>query len=114
MQQDPDRSDRWLTIERLQGSRRFIERRFPLLANAPVAETRACHYDGSINRNFIIDNVPGTNNAWVAGATQAEGFKFGPVVGEYIAQRVLGLSTDEELKEAFKMPTEEYEVAPTT
>ena len=113
-QQDPDTSVRWATPERIEGSRRFIERRFPLLANAPLVETRACHYDSSINRDFIIDNLPNTSNAWIAGAGQAEGFKFGPVVGEYIAQRVLGEAGEAKLVEAFRMPTEEYEVAPTT
>lgn len=112
-QQDPDTSVRWATPERLEGSRRFIERRFPLLATAPLIETRCCHYDSSVNRNFIIDHVPNTTNAWIAAAGQAEGFKFGPVVGEYIAMRVLGDTGDPALVEAFRMPTEEYE-QPTT
>ena len=78
-------------------------------ATAPLIETRACHYESSVNRNFIIDHLPGAENAWVAGVGQAEGFKFGPVVGEYIAMRVLGTNGDPELVKAFRMPTEEYE-----
>ena len=109
IQNDPDLSTRWMTPERVDGSRRFLARRFPIMANAPLIETRCCHYEGSVNRNFIIDHLPGAENAWVAGVGQSEGFKFAPVVGEYVAMRVLGNPGDPKLAEAFKMPTDEYE-----
>ena len=80
-----------------------------MLADAPLLETRACHYESSINANFIVDHVPGTKNAWIAGVGQAEGFKFAPVVGEYVAQRVLGNEGDPKLVKAFALPTTEYE-----
>ncbi|MCE9601630.1 MAG: FAD-dependent oxidoreductase, partial [Gemmatimonadetes bacterium] len=86
---DPDLSSRQMTQPRLDSSRRFVARRFPLLADAPLLETRACHYESSVNSNFIIDHLPGADNAWIAGVGQAEGFKFGPVAGEYVAMRVL-------------------------
>jgi glycine/D-amino acid oxidase-like deaminating enzyme len=109
LQQDPDTSSRWASQERIDGSRRFLAARFPLLANAPLLETRACHYESSVNGNFIIDHVPDTGNAWIAGVGQAEGFKFAPLVGEYVAQRVLGNAGDPKLVKAFKLPTEQYE-----
>jgi len=111
LQQHPDTSSRWASPERVEGSRRFLAARFPVLANAPLLETRACHYESSINQNFIIDRLPDTSNAWIAGVGQAEGFKFGPVVGEYVAQRVLGIDGDPQLVTAFKLPTTEYEQA---
>lgn len=111
-QQDPDLSSRWTNQDRVDGARRFLEARFPLLANAPLLETRACHYESSVNQNFIVDHVPGTNNAWIAGVGQAEGFKFGPVVGEYVAQRVVGIDGDPALVKAFALPTAEYERPP--
>jgi glycine/D-amino acid oxidase-like deaminating enzyme len=85
---------------------------FPALAEAPLLETRSCHYESSVNRNFIIDRVPGSENAWVAGVGQAEGFKFAPVAGEYTAWRVMGDGGDPALAAAFRMPTEEYEANP--
>lgn len=109
LQQDPDTSSRWATQERIDGSRRFLATRFPILAEAPLLETRSCHYESSINSNFIVDHVPDTTNAWIAGVGQAEGFKFSPVVGEYVAQRVLGVPGDPKLAAAFKLPTEQYE-----
>lgn len=109
LQQDPDTSVRWATADRIEGSRRFLEARFPALAKAPIVETRSCHYESSVNRDFIIDRLPNARNAWIAGVGQAEGFKFGPVVGEYVAQRVLGEEGDPALVLAFKLPTEEFE-----
>jgi sarcosine oxidase len=109
LQNDPDTSTRWVPADRLEGTRRFVARRFPLLANAPLLETRACHYESSVNRDFIIDRIPQCENAWVAGMGQAEGFKFAPVVGEYVAQRILGIDGDPALIKAFAMPTQDYE-----
>ena len=108
-QQDPDTSSRWASPERIDGSRRFVARRFPALAGAPLLETRACHYEFSVNRDFIIDQLPEAGNAWVAGVGQAEGFKFGPVAGEYVAQRVLGNIGDPAIAKMFRIPTEKYE-----
>ena len=110
--QDPDLSSRWTNQDRVDGARRFLAARFPILANAPLLETRACHYESSVNQNFIVDHVPETTNAWIAGLGQAEGFKFGPVVGDYIAQRVVGINGDPALKKAFALPTEQYDRPP--
>jgi glycine/D-amino acid oxidase-like deaminating enzyme len=109
LQQDPDTSSRWTNQDRVDGARRFLAARFPILANAPVLETHACHYESSVNQNFIVDHVPECTNAWIAGLGQSEGFKFGPVIGDYIAQRIVGIAGDPVLAKAFKMPTEQYE-----
>ncbi len=112
--QDPDLSVRWVGPERLEGSRRLLQQRFPLLADAPLLEIRTCHYESSINRNFIIDRIPGAQNAWIAGLGQAEGFKFAPIAAQYVAQRVLGDEGDPELAKAFAMPTESYSPSGTS
>lgn len=111
--QDPDLSVRWTSQERIDGSRRVLEQVFPAMKDAPLLETRACHYESSSNRNFIVDRVPGAANAWVAGVGQAEGFKFAPVVGEYAAWRVLGDAGDPALAEAFRFPMVDYEPSAT-
>lgn len=112
-QMDPDLSSRHANEERIEGSRRVLQRVFPEMADAPILETRACHYESSSNRNFIVDRLPGAENAWVMGAGQAEGFKFAPLLGEYGAKRLLGEATDPALAEAFKFPTESYESQPS-
>lgn len=101
---DPDTSDRAFDRSQDALARTFLAERFPLLAKAPLLETRACHYDMSASGNFIVDRFPGFSNVWVAGGGTAEGFKFGPVMGEYIAKRVLGLEDDPSLASAFSLP----------
>jgi len=102
---DPDTSDRAFDRSYDAIARAFLAERFPALSKAPLLETRACHYEMSASGNFIIDRFPGLSNVWVAGGGTAEGFKFGPITGEYIAKRVLGLEDDPALAKAFGLHT---------
>jgi sarcosine oxidase len=108
---DPDLSNRWVAPERLTGPRRFITQRFPDLKDAPIAQTWACHYEQTSSRNFIIDRHPNMPSVWLAGGGNAEGFKSGPVIGEYVAKRVLGDDGTPEIARQFRIPESEY--APT-
>ncbi|MEO7083458.1 MAG: FAD-dependent oxidoreductase [Gemmatimonadaceae bacterium] len=108
-QQDPDTSDRWVDQTRIDGSRRFVAHRFPLLKDAPISQTHACHYEQTSSGNFIIDVHPHMSNAWIVAGGNAEGFKFSPVVGEYAAQRVMGIQGDAEIAKGFRIPEKEYE-----
>jgi glycine/D-amino acid oxidase-like deaminating enzyme len=108
-QLDPDLSNRWVPLEALEGPRNFVTERFPDLANAPIVQTHACHYESSVDRNPIVDHYPGLDNVWIAGGGSAEGFKLGPVIGEYIARRLLNKKTDPEWDEAFKLDEEKFE-----
>ncbi|HXT16413.1 MAG TPA: FAD-dependent oxidoreductase [Gemmatimonadaceae bacterium] len=107
-QQDPDTSDRWADQSRLDGSRRFIAHRFPLMANAPVAQTHACHYETTSSSNFIIDKHPQWSNVWIAAGGNAEGAKFSPKIGDYVAHRVMGTVLPA-IDPIFKIPEKEYE-----
>jgi glycine/D-amino acid oxidase-like deaminating enzyme len=100
---DPDTSPRAFDRRHDRLARDLLRERFPLLRDAPVLETRACHYEISASRNFIIDRHPEMENVWIAGGGSAEGFKFGPVVGEYVAQRVLGDGGDPAVAESFSL-----------
>lgn len=106
---DPDESERWVATEHLERPRKFLAERFPDLADAPLLETRACHYELSVDRNFIVDRHPDLGNVWIAGGGSAEGFKFGPVIGEYVAKRVLDVETDPALAEEFRLKEETFE-----
>jgi sarcosine oxidase len=108
-QADPDTSDRWADAARVDGSRRFVARRFPLLATAPVSQTHSCHYESTSSGNFIIDRHPGMSNVWIAAGGNAEGFKQCPMVGEYVAQRVLGVEGDAAVAKSFLIPEKEYD-----
>ncbi len=108
-QQDPDTSDRWASPERVDGSRRFVARRFPLLGDAPIAQTHACHYESTSSGNFVIDRHPRMSNVWIAAGGNAEGFKFAPKIGDYVAQRVLGVWKDAAVDKVFTIPEKEYD-----
>jgi sarcosine oxidase len=106
---DPDTSLRWVPEDRHARPREILSKYFPALADGIINETRACHYCMTVSRNFIIDTHPDLDNVWLAGGGQAEAFKQGPVLGEYIAGRVAGTETDEELNESFRLLEDEFE-----
>ena len=105
---DPDTSDRWIPPESHERPRQVLERHFPDLVGAAINETRACHYESSVTRNFIIDHHPDLDNVWLLGGGSAEAFKFGPVLGEYIAKRVLDMDDEPDLAEGFALTDEEF------
>ncbi len=107
--EDPDLSDRWIAPEYHDRPRQILQRHFPDLVGAPINETRACHYESSVDRNFIIDTHPDLDNVWLAGGGSAEAFKFGPVLGDYIAHRVLDDDREPELADGFRLKEAEFE-----
>jgi len=113
-QTDPDTSQRWIDPSNFGRPRQFLMDRFPLLIDAPLLETRSCHYELSVTRNFYIDTHPEWANVWIAGGGSAEGFKFGPVVGDYTAKRVMGIEGDSAIAKGFRIPKEEFEEPPRT
>lgn len=111
-QMDPDTSVRWIPGDRVERSRAWLAEHFPDLTDAPLLETRSCHYELSSSRNFIVDRHPELANVWIAGGGNAEGFKFGPVMGDYIARRVVGTETDPAIAKAFRIPETEFSPTP--
>ena len=108
-QLDPDTSDRWADATRVEGSRRFVAHRFPLLKDAPISQTHSCHYESTSSGNFIVDVHPQMSNTWIVAGGNSEGFKFSPVIGEYAAQRILGVEGDAAVAKAFRIPEKEYD-----
>jgi sarcosine oxidase len=113
-QLDPDLSDRWPDAARLEGPRNVLIQRFPDLKDAPLNATHSCHYEISSSGNFIVDKHPQLANVWIAGGGNAEGFKFGPVIGDYVAQRVLGEAGDPAVAKAFTIPAKPFEAQQAT
>lgn len=105
---DPDTSVRWVPEDRHARPREILSKFFPALADNIINETRACHYSSTVSRNFLIDTHPDFDNVWLAGGGQAESFKQGPVLGEYIAGRVFGTETDQELNDSFRLLEDEF------
>ncbi|HVE36236.1 MAG TPA: FAD-dependent oxidoreductase [Gemmatimonadaceae bacterium] len=113
-QQDPDTSDRWASIDRIDGSRRFVAHRFPILKDAPVAQTHSCHYESTSSNNFIVDWHPQWSNVLIGAGGNAEGAKFAPKMGDYIAQRAMGVVGDKAIADVFKIPDKDFEPPPQT
>jgi glycine/D-amino acid oxidase-like deaminating enzyme len=110
-QQDPDLSDRWADASQIAGPRRFVAHRFPLLKDAPIAQTHSCHYESTSSGNFIFDHHPSWSNVWIAAGGNAEGFKMGPKVGDYMSKRVMGHEDPQD--KLFTIPDKDYDPPPT-
>ena len=87
---DPDQAERLVPPETVSRVRAFLARRFPALATAPLLETRVCQYENTSNGDFLIDRHPDFSNVWLVGGGSGHGFKHGPAVGEYLAERIQG------------------------
>jgi sarcosine oxidase len=101
---DPDAGERIVSTEGLTAVRTFLRERIPLLANAPVTETRVCQYENTSNGDFLIDRHPAFENVWLAGGGSGHGFKHGPAVGEAVAALVSGAG---EVEARFSLATKE-------
>ena len=86
---DPDMQSRVVSAESIERVRAYVAKRFPVLADAPIVETRVCQYENTSNGDFLIDRHPEINNVWFAGGGSGHGFKHGPAIGEYVAQQIL-------------------------
>src|ERR1700675_4321839 len=86
---DPDTQSRVVSAQSIERVRKYVAKRFPALAHAPIVETRVCQYENTSNGDFLIDRHPKINNIWFAGGGSGHGFKHGPVLGEYVAQQIL-------------------------
>lgn len=87
---DPDTGDRRASREGEADVRRYLARRFPVLAGQPLIESRVCQYENSANGHFLIDRHPAFENVWLVGGGSRHGFKHGPAVGRYAADLVSG------------------------
>ena len=111
---DPDSTERIFNKETMQRTIDFVNLRFPLLRNAPVLRSHSCHYESGSGGNFIVDKHPEMSNVWLLGSGMAEGFKFGPVIGEYAANRILCQDKEPALADSFRVPLQEFATADQT
>ena len=105
---DPDTTERVFDKASMQRTVEFTNLRFPLLKNAPALKEHSCHYESASGGNFIIDKHPEMSNVWIVGSGMSEGFKFGPVIGEYAANRILCQDKEPQLADSFRVPLLEY------
>jgi glycine/D-amino acid oxidase-like deaminating enzyme len=104
---DPDTAVREVTDEGLAETRQYISGRLPDLKDAPVKATEVCQYENTSNGDFLIDRHPEFDNLWLVGGGSGHGFKHGPVVGEYVADRITG--SKEGIEPRFSLATKKSE-----
>jgi len=92
---DPESGQRIVSTSGLEAVSDYMAQRVPLLAGAPVTETRVCQYENTSNGDFLIDKHPELENVWLVGGGSGHGFKHGPAVGEYVGQMLSGNGTFE-------------------
>lgn len=81
---DPDTEDRLVDRETLVATRAFLAERMPAMAARPVAETRVCQYESTLDTHFVIDRHPDWDNVWLVGGGSGHGFKHGPLIGRHV------------------------------
>ena len=85
---DPDAGQRIVTEESTALVRAFVAERFPALKDAPIVGSEVCQYENSSNGDFLIDRHPKHSNVWLVGGGSGHGFKHGPALGAYVADRI--------------------------
>ena len=69
--------------------RAFIRTRMPG-ADGPLRAARVCLYTNTPDEEFIVDRHPAVDGVAFASACSGHGFKFAPVIGEMLADLVMG------------------------
>jgi len=91
---DPDTDERIVDPMQVRRARAYLARRFPALAAQPITETRVCQLENTDDEHFIVDRHPNYANVLIAGGGSGHAFKHGPMLGEYVARRAVGDTTD--------------------
>jgi glycine/D-amino acid oxidase-like deaminating enzyme len=105
---DPDTDERIPSGYQLKRARTYLATRFPALKDQPLVESRVCQLEMSVDEHFIIQRHPALENVWVVGGGSGHAYKHGPVLGEYIALRVLGKDPSPELAPAFRIKDQTF------
>lgn len=86
---DPDAS-REIDEKFLALSRQFVTENIPGLSSDSPLAGACCFYTNTESGNFIIDQVPDHQRVFVASGGSGHGFKFGPVIGDLVADCIEG------------------------
>jgi len=105
---DPDMDERIVNPYQAKRAHDFVKKRFPGLANQPIIESRVCQVTNSVDGNFIVDQLPSSDNTWIVGAGSGHGFKHGPAIGEYAAKRILRAQVDVAYNQLFKLKQKDF------
>ncbi len=86
---DPDSDSRIFDQKWFERIQNYLGYRFPGLLNAPLAESRVCQYESTLDAHFLVDQLPSAHNAYVMGGGSGHGYKMGAALGEWMCQYLL-------------------------
>jgi len=87
---DPDVFERLPNADEKVKGRETLARRFPALKDQPMLAAWSCQTENSVDGQCIFDLHPEMDNVWLVGGGSWHAFKIGPVIGDYVAHRVVG------------------------
>ncbi len=90
---DPDNVDRSMRPTDESHIRRFSQKHLPD-ANGDVVGFETCLYTKTPDEDFIVDRHPHCDRVILAGGFSGHGFKFGPLIGEILADLTINGQTD--------------------
>jgi len=86
----PEAPERAVTPDETRQLRRFLADTFPALAGAEIVYTRVCLYCDTWDGHFWIARDPQREGLLLATGDSGHGFKFAPLLGEWIADALEG------------------------
>jgi sarcosine oxidase len=86
---DPDHQDQSADEGLSERIEQAAKKYLPGLESRPVMQER-CIYDNTPDTDFIVDR---SGNVVVGSGTSGHGFKFGPLLGEWLADLALGVTS---------------------
>jgi sarcosine oxidase len=89
---DPDAVERTVLSADEEVVRRFVRERMPAM-DGQVRGSTVCLYTNAPDDEFVIDRHPAGRGVAFASACSGHGFKFAPIVGEILADLVMGRSS---------------------
>jgi sarcosine oxidase len=84
----PDGYDRTVNSEDEEAIRIAL-RQFVPAANGKLVAAKTCLYTTTADKHFLIDRVPGYPQIVFASPCSGHGFKFAPVIGEFLADLIM-------------------------
>jgi len=89
-----DAAEREITPRFERKVRAFLKRFIPELANFTESEGHVSYYTSTKDEDFIVDRLTGTANGFVMAGFSGHGFKFAPLLGQAMAQLMVGGKSD--------------------
>jgi sarcosine oxidase len=93
---DPESDDRTPDERNETIARAYAKERFPALADAALAFSKACPYSLTPDTHFLLAPHPELDGNWIFGGGSGHGFKHGPALAEYAARVIAGEETPDE------------------